>query len=116
MERTILVVDDDPTLAATLVELFIDEGYLARCVHDGIAALREIERGPPDLVISDILLPGMSGLTLLQEVRLRGLTLPIVFMSSVVRRLSVPHVRFLAKPFDLDELLHTVHQVLDATG
>src|SRR4051794_2829475 len=111
MRREILVVEDDPALAAVMVVLFDDEGYAVRRAYDGTSALREIERAPPDLVVSDISMPGIDGLRLTEELRNRGMQIPVVLVSAVVKRVHVPGVTFIPKPFDLDDLLQTVSQI-----
>jgi DNA-binding response OmpR family regulator len=116
MQRTILVVDDDPMLADVLVELFAEEGYCARHVHDGETALSEIERPPPDLVVSDISIPGIDGVTLTREMRTRGMQVPVVLVSAVIRDVRVPGVTLLPKPFDLEDLLQTVSQIFAGAG
>jgi CheY-like chemotaxis protein len=94
-----------------MVVLFDEEGYAVRRVRDGTSALREIERAPPDLMVSDISMPGIDGVRLTEEVRRRGMQIPIVLVSAVVRYVRLPGVTFIAKPFDLEDLLQTVSQI-----
>jgi CheY-like chemotaxis protein len=116
MQRTILVVDDDPILADVLVELFAKEGYSVRHVHDGETALSEIERGPPGLVVSDISMPGIDGVILTTELRSRGMQVPVGLVSAVIRDVRVPGVTLLPKPYDLEDLLQTVSQIFADAG
>jgi CheY-like chemotaxis protein len=113
MRREILVVEDDPALAAVMVVLFDDEGYAVRRARDGNSALQEIERAPPDLVVSDISMPGIDGVRLSEEIRRRGMEIPIVLVSAVVKRVRVPGVIFIPKPFDVEDLLQTVSDLFD---
>jgi two-component system, sensor histidine kinase and response regulator len=112
MQRTILVAEDDAALAAILHALFDEEGYAVHSVSDGTSALRQVERAPPDLVISDISMPGIDGVRLSEELRRRGVLIPIVLVSAVVKSVRLPGVTFIAKPFDLDDLVGTVRRIL----
>ena len=58
----IMVVDDDETLVDVVGRYLCRDGHQVECMPDGYAALRRIEEEPPDLVILDLMLPGMSGL------------------------------------------------------
>jgi len=111
MRREILVVEDDPALAAVMVVLFDDEGYNVRRACDGTSALQEIERAPPDLVVSDISMPGIDGVRLTEEIRKRGMEIPVVLVSAVMKRVPVPGVTFIPKPFDVEYLLQTVSDI-----
>jgi CheY-like chemotaxis protein len=116
MERSILVVDDDHAIVAVMVDLLDDAGYYVRCAYDGEAALREIERAPPDLVVSDVSMPRVDGVTMTKRLRARGLQIPVVLVSADVREVDVPHVTFLTKPFDLDEFRQIIDQILADSG
>jgi DNA-binding response OmpR family regulator len=111
VEEHILVAEDDPSVAALVSELLTDEGYGVRRVPDGQAALAEVERDPPDLLVSDVAMPKLDGLTLAARVRERGI--PVVLMSAVVERLPPVGVALVPKPFDLDVLLAAVRRALD---
>jgi DNA-binding response OmpR family regulator len=112
MARSILVVDDDPDVARVLVELLTEEGYRVRCVFDGQAALREIARDPPDLVLADVVMPKIDGVTLANQLWPRGRGVPIVLLSAVYADVDLPGVHFLPKPFELDELLGVITRIL----
>src|SRR3954467_15409563 len=64
----ILIVDDDPTGRSTLAELLRDEGYAVETAADGFKALPKLEEQAPDLVLTDLHMPGMDGLELMQRV------------------------------------------------
>jgi DNA-binding response OmpR family regulator len=109
----ILVIDDDPSIAALVAEVLTDEGYTVQLAYDGPDALAAIAAQMPDLVIADLLLPGMSGLELLHSVRERGHTqLPIIVMTAAAHRAADLTLHgaaaWITKPFDLDELLACV--------
>ncbi len=69
--KTLLLVDDDRELCAMLAEYLGHEGYRVETVHSGEAALAALEQVRPDLMVLDIMMPGMSGLELLQQLRPR---------------------------------------------
>lgn len=105
LDQTILIVEDDSDLSDILAEALEGEGYVVRCVADGLAALADIGRVRPELVLSDVDLPGLDGVSL--ATRLRGIGVSIVLVSAG----PVPGLRavpFVAKPFDLDHLLTVV--------
>jgi DNA-binding response OmpR family regulator len=112
---TILVVDDDPSIRRLLAELFKSEGYRSLAAADGPAALKVAGRDPPDLVVTDVWMPGMDGLTLAAKLtEQQGGALPVLFMSAGPCPDSVPLARFLPKPFDLSWCLQAVEQLLPA--
>ena len=116
MPQSILVVDDEPIIAATLAALLADEGYRVRQAFDGQQALDLIARDPPDLVVTDVMMPHVDGVTLTRALRERGDGTPVVLMSAVYADVDIPGVRFLPKPFDLDEIVRVVGRVLDASA
>ena len=88
-----------------------DEGYTVETAPDGRAALELFTASPPDLLITDLLMPGLTGWSLFARVRRRAPTLPIIIISGSdpgVRHheASLPeHTVFLRKPLALDQLL-----------
>jgi CheY-like chemotaxis protein len=78
----ILVVDDNPVLVSLLSEIFMEHGYTARTASDGFEALAVIRDRVPDILISDLNMPGMSGFELLSVVRRRFPAIAVIAMSS----------------------------------
>ena len=113
MERSILVVDDNPDMAEVLEELLDEEGYRVRCAFNGEAALREIAHEPPDLVLADVMMPQMDGVSLAKQLQARGRTIPVVLMSAVYSYVDVPGLPFLPKPFNLDALLRVITREIE---
>ena len=111
MVRSVLVVDDDRSLCALVAEVLIDEGYEVRCAANGLEALAAVERDPPDLVVSDLAMPGLGGAELAARLRARGI--PVVLVSAADRGVNVPGVPLVPKPFDLNHLLRVVARSLD---
>jgi CheY-like chemotaxis protein len=79
--KDLLIVDDDPTLRKSLSEIFEQFGYDVRSAQDGFSALCEIRQRTPDILISDLNMPGMSGFELLSVVRRRFPAVQTVAMS-----------------------------------
>ena len=113
----LLVVDDDPTVRAMLVEYLGGHHYDVRSAESGVAMRVELERDLPDLVLLDIRMPGEDGLTLARFLRERydvGIIM-VTASSDVIDRvvgLEIGADDYLAKPFDLRELLARVKSVL----
>ncbi|NUR57553.1 MAG: response regulator transcription factor [Catenulispora sp.] len=113
-----LVVDDEPGIRSVLASSLEFEGYTVRTAADGRAALAEVERGRPDLVVLDVLMPGMDGLTACRRLRAADPHLPVLMLTARdltgdrVAGLDAGADDYLAKPFELDELLARVRALL----
>ena len=77
----IVLVDDNPTLLGVLSEIFKTHGYTVRTASDGFAALAAIRERVPNVLLSDLYMPGMSGFELLSVVRRRFTTIAVIAMS-----------------------------------
>jgi len=114
----ILVVDDEPGIRTVLASSLEFEGYAVRTAADGRAALTEVERARPDLVLLDILMPGLDGLTACRRLRAADPHLPVLMLTARdltgdrVAGLDAGADDYLAKPFELDELLARVRALL----
>ena len=114
----ILVVDDEPGIRSVLASSLEFEGYTVRTAADGRAALAEIDRARPDLVVLDVLMPGMDGLTACRRMRAADPHLPVLMLTARdltgdrVAGLDAGADDYLAKPFELDELLARVRALL----
>ena len=113
----LLIVDDDPSVRAMLLEYLGGHGYAVRAAGDGAAMRAELERELPDLVLLDLRLPGEDGLTLARYLREHydvGIVM-VTGSSDVVDRivgLEVGADDYVGKPFDPRELLARVKSVL----
>ena len=109
----VLIVDDDQTLRDLLRELLEDAGYRTVTASDGAAGLDALCRAAPDLVLLDVSMPIMDGLTFLlrrSEEACRP-PVPVVVMSAQQRESEARQLgaqQFVSKPFDLDVLLGVV--------
>lgn len=112
--RRILIVDDEPAVREVIASVLADEGYAVQMAPDGRIALDLIASAPPDLLITDLMMPHVDGWAVLAHVREHDPTLPVILMSAVgppISRITPPvpdHTDFLTKPFAIEELLAIV--------
>ena len=112
----VLVVDDSPEMCELLAELLEHEGYQVRTVGSGGRALTEMIARPPDLLITDLFMPGMTGFSLraLMLRRPELASVPVIVLSAYWHRpsetLEVADV--LTKPLNIDRLLDSVRRLL----
>ena len=117
MAKTILVVDDEATLRETLAWNLEREGYRVVEAADGREALDRFEAEHPDLVLLDLMLPGMSGIDVCRQIRLKSKT-PVIMVTAkdteldTVVGLEVGADDYVAKPYRLRELVARMRAVL----
>ncbi|MBW4614294.1 MAG: hybrid sensor histidine kinase/response regulator [Desmonostoc vinosum HA7617-LM4] len=115
----ILAVDDTRDNLILVQTILESEGYEIDLVSDGVSALRQIEQSPPDLILLDVMMPGMDGYEVTRRIRGNPALsyIPILLItafheSSVVEGLDAGADDFIRKPFDTDELLARVRSLL----
>ena len=119
MTGSLLVVDDDAVVRESLVEALAEAGYDVRAAGDGARAIAMLAERTPDVVLSDVRMPGMDGLELLALLRERAPDVPMLLMTAfddmptVVAAMREGATDFLVKPLDLHELRTRVARVLD---
>ena len=121
--KTVLVVDDEPVLRAIVREILHEEGYAVIEAADGRVMLEIMEREHPDLVLMDVMMPGVDGREAYRQLRSHPehRDIPVVMMSAAVEahRLDPSIAGFMAKPFDLTQLVEMVARLIGrphATG
>lgn len=103
----ILIIDDDPHISDMVSEALQDEGYAVSKAYSGTEAMMILSRNKPDLVLLDLMLPGLSGEELLPEIK----NIPVIVVSAKadtadkVGLLLGGAADYITKPFDMDELL-----------
>jgi len=113
----IVVVDDDPTVADVVGRYLVRDGHTVECVHDGYEALRRVAEQPPDLVVLDLMLPGIDGLEVCRRMRERW-PIPVVMLTALgdeTDRLigfETGADDYVTKPFSPRELAMRVRSVL----
>jgi len=120
MNANILVVEDEPDIAALLAFHLARESYRVRTVASGSEAIQAIESGVPDLVLLDLMLPGISGLEVLREIRRRDgwADLPVVLLTARkeeadrLEGLRLGADDYVSKPFSPQEVVLRVGAVL----
>ncbi|HEX2445288.1 MAG TPA: sigma-54 dependent transcriptional regulator, partial [Vicinamibacterales bacterium] len=118
MRQTILIVDDEAGVRSSLTGVLKDEGYTVEAVPSGEACLDRLARGPVDLVVLDIWLPGMDGLATLQRLRERRADAAVVMISghgnieSAVRAIKLGAYDFVEKPLSLEKTVLAVRNAL----
>jgi DNA-binding NtrC family response regulator len=116
----VLVVDDEAGARSALVELLRDEGFEVRPAADGFKALGQVDDWTPDLLVTDVAMPGMDGIELMWKMRERFAGIGVIVMTAhaTVER-AVAAMRegaddYLTKPLNFDELLVVARRVLAA--
>jgi two-component system response regulator MprA len=113
----VLVVEDDARLAATLERVLVAEGHVVERVGDGLEALRRAREQPFDLVVLDIMLPGLDGVAVCKRLRATA-QVPVLMLTALggtserVRGLDAGADDYLVKPFAYEELLARVRALL----
>lgn len=112
----LLIVEDEPQQRDTLDTLFTAEGYSVRSTDSAEKAIQLLQESRPDLVVTDVKLLGMDGITFFEEVRKKEqfTSIPFIFMTAyndaaaIERVKTFGSVEYITKPFDLEELISLV--------
>src|SRR4051812_2108774 len=115
----ILVVDDERVIREILSDFLSVEGYVVRTVQDGLEALRELQRRSYNLVISDLKMPNMTGLELIE--RITALQIPVLTVimtgfgtvETAIEAMKQGAYDYILKPFKVEEVVHIVQRGLD---
>ena len=115
--RSILVVDDEPAIRELIEDVLRDAGHAVRGVGDGPAALAEVKRDPPDLVVCDLSMPPLDGRGLVRRLREAGPGIPVLIVSAVPGQAAgLAPSGVVAEPFDLGHLRDAVARALEGRG
>jgi two-component system nitrogen regulation response regulator GlnG len=114
----VLIVDDDKNICAILADLMKKEGLKPLVAYDGEKALKMVQADVPDLLLVDMMLPGMDGMEVLRKTREIAPDLPVVFITAHTdSRVAVKAIKegahdYLSKPFDNCEVIRVAHRAL----
>lgn len=118
IKKRILIIEDDAHIAEGLELNLRMKGYAVQIAADGVSGLQRWKESQPDLVILDIMLPGIDGISVLRSIRLEDERVPILILSAKgasddkIKGLSYGVDDYLAKPFNLEEFLLRVERLL----
>jgi DNA-binding response OmpR family regulator len=114
----VLLVEDDRSIAGFVEPELERLGLRVRCAYDGPSGLEEVVRFGPDLVLLDIMLPGMDGVGVLKRLRQQGSKVPVLMLTArdatldKVHSLDLGADDYVTKPFEMDELLARMRALL----
>jgi two-component system, NtrC family, response regulator PilR len=120
MSDRLLVVDDEPSMREFLEILLSQEGYQVTTAESGEEAFKIFERLEPDLILTDIKMPGMSGLDLIREIRTLDSAVPVIAITAyasandALRAVREGAYDYLSKPFQIEDLRIIIRNALEA--
>jgi DNA-binding response OmpR family regulator len=120
VQRKILIVEDEESLLKLESILLATRGYLVKGVTDGLSALKEVETDRPDLVLLDIMMPGIDGFEVCRRIKENSLTrdIPVVMLTAKKssadqsRGLAVGADAYITKPFKSGKIVETIEGLL----
>jgi CheY-like chemotaxis protein len=116
--KTVLIAEDEEELADLLSGFLRDSGYRVVCAANGKQALSAMDAVHPDVVLCDIMMPELDGLSLCRQLADHPIhrEVPVVLMTALTEHLNLtnyPHAALVRKPFDIDHLLLTLSRLTD---
>jgi two-component system response regulator MprA len=117
--KRVLIVDDDEDMQALLQTVLENQEYEVITAEDGLAALQELEKSTPDLILLDLMMPRMDGYAFTEELRQRGLqsSIPIIVISADVNAKQNSEQlganSYISKPFDVRDLLGEISHFME---
>lgn len=116
----VLVVDDEPNVLRSLAQYLTIEDFTVETASNGMEALEKVESFSPELILLDVMMPGMDGFEVLDKVKANPAHAhtPIIMLTAkdqsadVLKGYQSGATSYLVKPFNLDELVETINQVL----
>ena len=115
----VLIIDDDPQLRLSFERLLQEEGYQVSSAVSGEDGLKIVKNGAPDLVITDVRLPGMDGLETFKAIRSMDSRLPVIVMTAygttemAIEATKLGAFDYVLKPFEIPDMLHLIGQALE---
>ncbi|MFC8568940.1 response regulator transcription factor [Streptomyces sp. NPDC057245] len=121
MPRTVLLAEDDRAIRHALERALTLEGYRVTAVADGVEALAQAHRGRPDVLVLDVMMPGIDGLQVCRVLRAEGDSTPILMLTALVETadriagLDAGADDYVVKPFDVEEVFARLRALLRRT-
>ncbi|WP_330290318.1 response regulator transcription factor [Streptomyces sp. NBC_00576] len=122
MPQTVLLAEDDRAIRHALERALTLEGYRVTAVADGVEALAQAHRTPPDILVLDVMMPGIDGLQVCRVLRAEGDRTPILMLTALVETadriagLDAGADDYVVKPFDVEEVFARLRALLRRTG
>ena len=117
-EYRVLIVDDEEELVTTIAERLQIRGIKAQTATDGETALKMIEANPPQVVVLDVMMPGMGGIEVLQRMNAQNLKIPIILLTGYgsteqgMEGMKLGAFDYLMKPCDLNNLIGKIQEAV----
>ncbi|MFJ1811715.1 MULTISPECIES: response regulator transcription factor [unclassified Streptomyces] len=122
MPPTVLLAEDDRAIRNALERALALEGYRVTAVADGVEALAHAHKNPPDVLVLDVMMPGIDGLQVCRVLRAEGDRTPILMLTALVETadriagLDAGADDYVVKPFDVEEVFARLRALLRRTG
>ncbi|MEV7991480.1 response regulator transcription factor [Streptomyces sp. NPDC086077] len=122
MPQTVLLAEDDRAIRNALERALTLEGYRVTAVADGVEALAQAHRTPPDVLVLDVMMPGIDGLQVCRVLRAEGDRTPILMLTALVETadriagLDAGADDYVVKPFDVEEVFARLRALLRRTA
>ncbi|MBX9396110.1 response regulator transcription factor [Streptomyces sp. TRM72054] len=122
MPQTVLLAEDDRAIRHALERALTLEGYRVTAVADGVEALAQAHRTPPDVLVLDVMMPGIDGLQVCRVLRAEGDRTPILMLTALVETadriagLDAGADDYVVKPFDVEEVFARLRALLRRTA
>jgi len=121
LTQSVLIVDDEPMARTLLRLMLVRAGFNVSEAEDGFDALEKVKKNPPDIILLDVMMPGMDGFTVCETLRNEKdtATLPIIMLSaktdleSINRGLRLGATKYLTKPISPEDLTQHVYDALN---
>lgn len=121
MTQLVLIVDDEPMARTLLRLMLVRVGFNVSEAEDGYDALEKVQQNLPDIILLDVMMPGMDGFSVCEELRQRKetATLPIIMLSaktdldSINKGMRIGATKYLTKPISPEDLTRHVKEALD---
>jgi two-component system OmpR family response regulator len=117
----VLIVDDEPNIRDLLSTSLRFAGFSTHAVGNGADAVLAAEKGEPDIILLDVMLPDMNGFSVTKKIRSMGITAPVLFLTArdetedKITGLTVGGDDYVTKPFSLDEIVARIQAILRRT-